>query len=133
MSQRSVLFLILGLISPLLTILVWYKRSTPTAIEEPIAAVESLPEIEQPEITPPAPPPEILEAYTIQKGDYLGKILPKYDLPVVQVLEASKPIFNLSKIRVGKTFQFIKKDGQYIGLYYPIDKDSKSDQIYNQY
>lgn len=89
----------------------------PEEIVEPIQ--EPLPEPEKPQ--------PVIDEYTVKKGDFLGSILPKYGIVTHDVLTASQDIFDLSKIRIGKRFSFIKDppdSAQYTELRYPIDIDS---------
>ena len=76
---------------------------------------------------PTVEPQPFIETYTVQKGDFLGTIFPKFEIPVHETHQAAIEIFDLSKIRVGKSFSFIKpteESPDYIEIHYPIDKDN---------
>ena len=72
-------------------------------------------------------PKPYMEIYTVQKGDFLGTIFPKFGIPVHETHQAAIEIFDLSKIRVGKSFSFVKPtedSPSYTQIHYPIDKDN---------
>jgi murein DD-endopeptidase MepM/ murein hydrolase activator NlpD len=96
------------------------QRSKESIATSPVEHISPIPE--------PIPAPvQTIDDYTVQKGDVLGSILPKYGVSTHKVLNAAKNIFDLSKIRVGKTFSFIKKPSdalEYTEIRYPLDIDN---------
>ena len=79
-------------------------EEAPTKIPELNEVVDFV-KIEEP---PPAPAldEELWKEYTVQKGDILGTIMPKFNLPTNAIRSAALDIIDLAKIRVGKTFTF---------------------------
>ena len=76
---------------------------------------------------PVVDPQPYVETYTVQKGDFLGTIFPKFGIPTHETHQVAMEIFDLSKIRVGKSFSFIKpteESPEYTQVHYPIDKDN---------
>lgn len=71
-------------------------------------------------------PEQYIQTHTIKKGEVLGTVFPKYGIPVHETHQAAIEIFDLSKIRVGKKFSFIKpteETSEYMEIHYPINKD----------
>ena len=55
----------------------------------------------------PPEPIENWESYTIRKGDTLGTILQSQKISTPDILKATQDIYDLSKIRIGKTIEFL--------------------------
>lgn len=82
------------------------------------------------EVAPPPPEPPAPrtwdEEHVIRHGETLGAILPRYGVTQVQaVLAATKPHFDLARVRAGSTlvFHFLEGQSQPTGFTYRIDED----------
>ena len=77
---------------------------------------------------PAAPPPRwIDEEVTVGRGDFISTILQSQGLTYSESLalvEASKEVHNLEKIRRGDVFTFRRTgaEGRFVGLSYPLDR-----------
>lgn len=121
MNKQSLFIFGSLFLSSVILIALITKQSSNTPVEDIV--VEPLTPIQE-----PIPiPTKHIDVHTVQKGEVLGSILPKYNIPTNEVLEASKSIFDLSKIRIGKTFSFVKESveaEEYTEIRYPIDQDN---------
>ena len=125
MKLRSALIFGSLLLSSIVLLILISKDSQSSS--ETIVNTEEIVEPIQEPLPEPEEPKPLVEEYTVKKGDFLGSILPKYGIPTHEVLTVSKEIFDLSKIRIGKRFTFIKDPPdaqQYTEIQYPIDIDN---------
>jgi murein DD-endopeptidase MepM/ murein hydrolase activator NlpD len=67
----------------------------------------------------------IWKTHTIRKGENMGQILQKYNLPIQPILSAAQPILDLSQIRVGRTLRFnTQEDAPHPHeIHYPMGED----------
>ena len=110
-------------ISTLLLIALVVRKPTPA----PAPIIQPDPTTVVPVEEPIEEPQPYIETYTVKRGDFLGTILPKYGIPTHETHQAAMEIFDLSKIRVGKSFSFIKPNEEatdFTEVHYPIDKDN---------
>ena len=72
-----------------------------------------------------APIPPSWTVHEIERGDTLGKILPRYGAPVQVVLDAAQDHHDLAKIRVGQQLGFLHEAGVAVptAIRYPLDQD----------
>ena len=76
------------------------------SLDEKTILAEVQPEVEEP-LEPPEPI-EVWETYTIRSGDTLGSILRVKKISTPEVLSATKELYDLSKIRIGKKIEFLR-------------------------
>lgn len=79
-------------------------------------------------LTPKAPPPpKVFDVlHTIDKGETLGTILKNVGLPVNAVHTGALPVYDLAKIRAGRTITFKVREGETAphAIHYPLDEDN---------
>lgn len=111
---------IIGIVSALcisVVVLTYSFKKTSETLNDPEAKVALTPEIKKPEL--PAPVLKYgmvldsldFEEHTIQRNQTLGSILADLNVSPLQVNEicdASKPVYNLANIHLGKTYKIYK-------------------------
>ena len=123
MKPRTLLLFGYLAVSSLVLVALIIKKPEPTKQ----ATVPQINGIVTPIVEPILEPTQYIQTHTVKKGEVLGTIFPKYDIPVHETHQAALKIFDLSKIRVGKSFSFIKpteEAPEYLEVHYPIDKDN---------
>ncbi len=76
--------------------------------------------------TPP-PPPKIFDVlHTIESGETLGVILQNLGLSAHAIRDAALPVYDLAKIRSGRTLTFKVREGDTSphAVHYPLDEDN---------
>lgn len=76
--------------------------------EEALTAEQNPEVVEEMEPPPPPEPIETWESHTIKRGDTLGTILQSQKISTPKVLAATKDLYDLSKIRLGKKLEFLQ-------------------------
>jgi murein DD-endopeptidase MepM/ murein hydrolase activator NlpD len=83
-------------------------------------------------VAPPAPPPPLWtdEDVTVGNGDFISTLLQSQGLSYsdsLGLVEVSKTIHNLEKIRRGDVFTFRRANpsGEFLGLSYPLDRHNE--------
>ena len=75
--------------------------------EEALTAEQNTEDMEEMEPPEPPEPIETWESHTIKRGDTLGTILQSQKISTPKVLAATKDLYDLSKIRLGKKLEFL--------------------------
>ncbi len=73
----------------------------------------------------PGPAPVVEHRHTIARGDTLGTILQPFGVPTQAVLDAARPLYDLSKVRIGRELVLVEGDvpGDVVALRYPLGED----------
>ncbi|MFT4976111.1 MAG: murein DD-endopeptidase MepM/ murein hydrolase activator NlpD [Myxococcota bacterium] len=75
----------------------------------------------------PEPPAEVARwvSHTIASGDTLGELLPRFSVSSRAIQDATQELYDLSKIRIGRTLSFRIEPGEAVPveLRYPLDED----------
>lgn len=75
----------------------------------------------------PPPPPKIFDVlHTIERGETLSVILENVGLSAYPIQTAAKPLYDLAKIRAGRTITFKLREGEQTphAVLYPLDEDN---------
>ena len=75
----------------------------------------------------PPPPPTVFDVlHTIERGETLGVILQNVGISANTIRDAALPVYDLAKIRAGRTFTFKIREGEATphAIFYPLDEDN---------
>jgi murein DD-endopeptidase MepM/ murein hydrolase activator NlpD len=91
--------------------------SPPADVDPHAPLVEQIAGADDSAAAPEAPPatPQ-WEAYTVKKGDTLGRILPRFGMPTHAVHRAALGHHDLAKLQAGTSFEFLMAPGQSAAL-----------------
>ena len=77
---------------------------------------------------PKAPPPPVVHdiLHPIEAGEHLGAILANVGLNASEIREAAKDVYDLAKLRAGRTITFKIRSGEATphAILYPLDEDT---------
>lgn len=110
-----------------LATLTWLLVNSPDPVEDTASATPIEDTTAVAEVVADAQPVETTrwETHTIASGDTLGAILPRYAVPLQPIQQATSELYDLSRIRIGRTLSFRIEPGEDVPaeLQYPLDED----------